>query len=52
MAPPTAASSASSTEEEVVAFGGVSVRLKVDWGVGIGGATWTSGQQLLEDGRC
>ena len=47
MAPPTAASSASdSTEEEVVAFGGVSVRLKVDWGVGIGGATWTSGQQL------
>lgn len=33
-------------EEEVVEYEGVSVRLKVDWGVGIGGATWTSGQQL------
>ena len=32
--------------EEVVEFGGVRVRLKVDWAVGIGGATWTSGQQL------
>lgn len=35
-------------DKEIKTFGAHSVALRVDWGVGIGGKTWTCGERLCE----